>query len=140
MNKDLRIIKMSLILGIIADGLWTVALFIPEIYGLLLNNKNFNPNLETRIIMSIAGSLMLGWTLLLVWVLLKPIERRFIFILTVMVVLCLFIITLISAFNGRPAAIWLIIKTFIIMILMTYSYFKANRIARNQNITAHNNR
>ncbi|MFZ1291296.1 MAG: hypothetical protein WAR79_14460 [Melioribacteraceae bacterium] len=88
--------------------------------------------------MGIAGSLMLGWTILLIWVLLKPIERRFILILTASVVLCLFIITLISVLNGRPVAIWLLIKIFIIIILMTYSYFKADRIARNQNITARN--
>jgi hypothetical protein len=140
MNKDLRIIKVSLIIGIIADGLWAVALFIPELYRLLTNNMNFNPNFETRIIMGIAGSLMLGWTILLMWVLLKPIERRFILILTVPVVLCIFIITIIIIFNGRPFAIWLSIKTLIIIILMTYSYFKANRIARNQNTKEHNSR
>ena len=52
------------------------------------------------------------------WVLLKPIERRFILILTVPVVLCLFIITLISVFNGKPFAIWLSIIPFTSPVVM----------------------
>lgn len=131
MDKDLKIIKITLILGIIADGLWAAALFIPEIYRLLTNNANFNPNFDTRIIMGIAGSLMLCWTLLLVWVLLRPIERRFILLLTAMLVLCLFVIVLVSVLNGKLFSIWILLKTLVIIILMIYSYFKANRIARN---------
>jgi len=134
MNIDLRIIKTSYILGIIADGLWSVALFWPRLFSLLTNSADFNPNFETRIIMGIAASLMLGWTLLLTWALLKPIGRRFILILTAFVVFGLCIISLISFFNGNTFAIWLSIKTLGIMILMTYSYFKANRIAQSQNI------
>jgi hypothetical protein len=131
MNKGLGIIKLSYALGIFADALWTLAFFLPNVFGLLTNNLNFNPNFETRIIMGMAGSLMLGWTLLLIWAYLKPIERRFILILTAFpVVFCLFIITLISLFNNKTFAIWISIKTLLIILLMTYSYYKANKIAK----------
>ena len=133
MNKDLRIIKLSYVLGIIADGLWAVAFLFPPLFNLLTNNKNFNPDFETRIIMGIAASLMLGWTVLMIWALLKPLERRFILILTAFpVVLCLFVLSLLSVLNGNLFAIWLLFKTLLIIILMTYSYLKANRIVRNQ--------
>jgi len=131
MKTDLLTIRISYIVGIIADGLWTIALFFPKVFSIVTNNPNFAPELETRLIMGIAGSLMLGWTLLLIWAFLKPIERRFILLLTAFpVVLCLFVIALISALNNNQFAIWILIKTLVIIILMTYSYFKANRIAK----------
>ena len=131
MDKNIKIIKAAYILGILADSLWTAALFIPSLFSLLTNNSNFNPDFETRTIMGIAASLMLGWTLLLIWALLEPIERRFILILTVCpVILCLFVVTLISVLNGRMFSIWILTKILLIMILMTYSYFKASQLAR----------
>jgi hypothetical protein len=137
MSEDLKIIKAAYLIGIIADGLWAVALFFPPLFCLLTNNTNLNPDFETRMVMGIAGSLMLGWTLLLVWAYLKPIERRFILLLTAFpVVLCLFVITLISVFNGQTFVLWLSVKTFLIMILMTYSYFRANRMAKKQSIAS----
>lgn len=130
MNKNLALIKVTYSLGIIADGLWAAALFIPRLYGILTNNTNFSPDFETRSIMGIAASLMLGWTFLLIWAYLKPIERRTILVLTaVPVVLCLFVISLIGVLNGKMFAIWILIKTLVLMILMIVSYFKANKIA-----------
>jgi hypothetical protein len=131
MKTDLLIIKISYVVGIIADGFWTIALFSPKVFSIITNNPNFAPERETRLIMGIAGSLMLGWTLLLIWAFLKPIERRFILLLTAFpVVFCLFVIALISALNNNQFATWILIKTLVIIILMTYSYFKANRIAK----------
>jgi hypothetical protein len=135
MSTDIKIIKAAYLIGVIADGLWAVALFFPPLFCLLTYNTELNPDFETRMVMGIAASLMLGWTLLLVWAYFKPIERRFILLLTAFpVVLCLFVITLISVINGHPFVIWLSVKTFLIMVLMTYSYFKANRMAKKQNI------
>jgi hypothetical protein len=131
MKNDLFIIKISYVVGIIADGLWTIALFFPKVFSIITNNPNFAPEIEARLIMGIAGSLMLGWTLLLIWAFLKPIERRFILLLTAFpVVFCLFVIALISALNYNQFTTWILIKTLVIIILMTYSYFKANRIAK----------
>lgn len=59
------LIKIAYWLGIGADALWAVALFIPNIFGILTGQPAFNPDLQVRLIMAIGGALMTGWTLLL---------------------------------------------------------------------------
>ena len=74
-NKNMFWIKLPYWIGIAADGLWVVGLLSPAVYGLLTGNPGFNPTLDVRLLMGIAASLMAGWTALLVWGLLKPVER-----------------------------------------------------------------
>ena len=50
MKTDLLTIRISYIVGIIADGLWTIALFFPKVFSIVTNNPNFAPELETRLI------------------------------------------------------------------------------------------
>jgi len=69
--KDLKgklgLIKTAYWLGIVADAMWAIALLCPRIFGILTDPPDFNPNLQFRLIMSIGGILMLGWTILLIW-------------------------------------------------------------------------
>lgn len=76
------IIRFPYWLGIIADALWTITLLYPPAYGMLIGDANFSPDLQYKLTMSIGGILMAGWTLLLVWGLQSPVERRFVILLT----------------------------------------------------------
>jgi hypothetical protein len=58
-------IKVPYWLGIFADALWVAGLFSPVIFGILTGTPDFDPDLQTRLIMAIGGSLMAGWTLLI---------------------------------------------------------------------------
>ena len=60
--SKLFLIKLPYWLGIAADALWAVALFSPRVFGLLTGRPGFSPDLEVRLIMSIGGTLMTGWT------------------------------------------------------------------------------
>ena len=84
MNEQKRIllIKVAYWLGIGADALWAVGLLFPKIFGILVGRLDFNPDFQTQIIMGIGGSLMTGWTFLLLWAVRKPIERRVVILLT----------------------------------------------------------
>lgn len=55
MNEQNRIflIKVAYWLGIGADVLWATGLFIPQVFGILTGNPEFNPDLQTRLIMGI---------------------------------------------------------------------------------------
>ncbi|MFC2104376.1 hypothetical protein ACFLS4_03375 [Bacteroidota bacterium] len=75
-KKKMFLIKLPYWLGISADALWAIGLLIPTAYGYLTGNPDFNPSFETRQIMGIAGTIMTGWTFLLIWAVRKPIERR----------------------------------------------------------------
>ena len=45
-------------------------------------NPHFTPDSQTRLIMGIGGSLLTGWTFLLLWAVREPIERRAVILLT----------------------------------------------------------
>ncbi len=132
-KKRLFLIKIAYWLGIVADALWAVGLLFPQIFGILTGNPDFDPDLQTRIIMGIGGSLMTGWTLLLLWAVRKPIERRVVILLTAFpVVFGLFIVTLIGLLNGNTSSIWILTQTTILFISMVTSYIIAGKMDRDK--------
>ena len=130
-KKRLFVIKFAYWLGIAADGLWAVALFVPPIFGFLTGTLGFSPDEQVRLIMGIGGSLMTGWTLLLVWAVRKPFERRVVILLTAFpVVFGLFVVTLIGFLGGNTSSIWILVKTIILMISMITSYLLSGKIEK----------
>jgi len=126
-----RFIKMPYWLGIVVDALWVAGLFSPVVFGILTGTPDFDPDLQIRLIMGIGGSLMAGWTLLLLWAVQQPVERRCVILLTAFpVVFGMFVVALIGFLNGNTTNLWLIIKTVILMITMVASFFLAQRVSR----------
>ena len=58
-------IKLGYWLGIAADALWAAGLLVPKAFGILVGKADFQPDLQTTLIMWMGGSLMTGWTFLL---------------------------------------------------------------------------
>ena len=134
MNKAterILLIKIAYWLGIGADAFWAIGLMVPTVFGILIGNPDFNPDLETRLIMGMGGTLMTGWTFLLLWAVREPIGRKVVILLTAFpVVFGLFIVTLIGVLNGNTSAIWILVKTTILFISMITSYILAGKIAK----------
>ena len=129
--KNIRFIKIIYIIGIVADGFWTVILAFPEIFRIVTNNPDMNINTPIHSVFLIAASLMLGWTILLYLGYRKPVERRFILILTACpVVLGIFITSLISFIAGNTISGIFAGKTLVILILYTVAFFKAKKISK----------
>ena len=113
-------------LGIAADALWAVALFVPQVFGALTGNPDFNPDRDSRLTMAIGGVLMAGWTILLLWAVRDPIQRRFVILLTAFpVVFGFFTIALIQVLEGNAFQIWILFKTMVLFVSMIASYFLA---------------
>ncbi len=126
--RRLLLIKIPYWLGIAADALWAIGLFFPAVFGILIGNPEFNPDLQTRIIMGMGGSLMTGWTLLLLWAVRKPVERRVVILLTAYpVVLGLLAVALIGVLRGNTSGIWIIPKSVVLIVTMTVSYVLAGK-------------
>ncbi len=122
-QKRMFLINLAYWMGIGADALWAVGLFSPQVFAILTGNPDFDPDLQTRLIMGMGGSLMTGWTLLLIWAVRKPIERRVVILLTAYpVVFGMFIAAFVGFWNGNTSGIWIIIKSIVLMISMTASY------------------
>jgi len=132
MNKahSMTLIKGAYWLGIGADALWAAALLFPRVFGILTGRPDFHPDLQVRLIMGIGASLMTGWTLLLVWALQRPVERRAVLLLTAFpVVFGLFMVALVGFIAGNTAAGWILAKTCILFISMVTGYGLAGRMA-----------
>lgn len=130
-DRRLLLIKIGCWLGIAADALWAVALFIPKLFGMLAGLPDFNPGLQFRLSMAIGGTLMTGWTFLLLWVIRKPIERRFVILLTAFpVVIGLFIVALFEVLEGNTFQTWILVKTSVVFVSLIGSYILAGNIAR----------
>jgi len=84
--------------------------------------------------MGIGGSLMAGWTLLLLWAVRKPIERRAVILLTAFpVVFGLFVVALVGFLNEDSMNIWILIKSSILFISMVASYMLASNMDKELN-------
>ena len=130
-RMNLFIIRIAYWLGIAADALWAVALLVPQVFGNLIGNTDFSPDLQLRLMMGIGGTLMAGWTFLLLWAVREPIERRFVILLTAFpVVFGLFVVALIGFLAGNTFEIWILIKNTVLFISMITSYILASRVAK----------
>lgn len=130
-GKKLFLIKLACWVGIVADALWAVGLFLPALYGLLIDDPGFDPDLQMRLAMGLGGSLMAGWTFLLLWTVKQPIERRVVFLLTAFPVLVgLFAVALVDFLQGNTFVIWIMIKSVILFIAMIISYVLACKMEK----------
>jgi hypothetical protein len=121
------LIKLPYWIGIAADALWAVALFVPTVFGLLTGRPGFSPDLQVRLIMGIGGTLMAGWTCLLVWAVQDPVGRRVVILLTAFpVVSGLFLVALVGFLKGGLFNLWILCKTAFLFVTMITSYVLAS--------------
>lgn len=130
-GKRMAAIKLTYWLGIGADALWALGLPIPQVYALLVGAPNFTPDFHTRQLMLLGGSLMTGWTFLLIWALQKPVERRGVLLLTAFpVIFGLLITTGNGIANGNRFLYWALAKLAVLMVATVSSYILAGKLVR----------
>ena len=122
------IIKITYIVGIILDGLMGFDMFLYTFLGksIYLQNQNIPiSSSNTQPVMMLGTALMIGWTILLLWGLLKPIERKGTLIITAFPVVFLYLIyDIIQLINGVNAILSvLIIRCFLITLLIVAYIF-----------------
>ena len=128
------VIKIAYIVGIILDGLMGIDMFLYTFFGksIYLQNQNIPiPSSNTQPVMMLGTALMIGWTILLVWGLLKPIERKGTLIITAFPVVFLYLIyDIIQLINGVNAILTvLIIRSFLITLFIV-AYIFANQMKK----------
>lgn len=130
-KKRMFLIKLAYWLGIVADSFWAIALLFPQVFNVLTGRADLEIDIQTRFTLGIGGSLMTGWTLLLIWGIRKPIERRVVILLTAFpVVFGLTVVTLIGVLEGNTSTIWILAKNTILMISMVTSYILATKMEK----------
>ena len=101
MEKARLCLRISYWTGVVADGFFAIALAYPKLWGLALGIAPFAPDLQHRMDMGVGASLMLSWTILLLWADRRPLERKGVLLLTVFPALtCLAITGIASVISG----------------------------------------
>jgi hypothetical protein len=131
-QKRIQIMKTICWIGVAADALWTIALVFPQVYGLLTGSHDLQFSFPMRMVMGIAASLMAGWTLLLAWTAINPVERRMVMALTALpVVAGLLVVALIGiVIGGNASSGWILVKCSFLSISMLWGYRSASLIAK----------
>ena len=123
-----RWLRVSYWAGAIADALAAVAMFVPAVGAAIYGMEGFEPSAEYRYAMRLGGALMVGWTLLLLWADRKPLERRGVLPLTVVVIGGLASAGAYSVSAGliaRPMMIPTWVLQSVLSALFLYSYFRS---------------
>jgi len=126
MKSKVIFLRISYWFGAILDGIMVVPMLFPRIGGEMFGIANFNPGNDYKYSMMIGASLMLGWTILLIWADRKPVERKGIILITIIPVVIGIILAgifavcveLIQWENMLPT--WIL--QLILLILFLYSY------------------
>ncbi len=84
-----KLLIASYWIGILVDALATVLLFSPTVANMAFQPRSFEVSANYLYVSRIAGTLMLGWTVLLFWGQCKPVERADILLITLFPVVTL---------------------------------------------------
>ncbi len=87
MDNKVTLLRASFWAGAILDLLAFLLMLFPALFA--WNNRlvDFQPGVEYRYAMGMGAPLMLGWTVLLLWADRRPLERRSVLWITLLVVL-----------------------------------------------------
>ena len=82
-KNQIDIVRLAFYLGAFTDGLAVIPMLFPSIGIALFGGDSTQITDAYRYAMGIGSSLMVGWTVLLIWGALRPVERRAILLITV---------------------------------------------------------
>lgn len=131
MKKQILMLKISFIAGAVLDLFVALQMIFfrvfEKVYG--MNGSNFNN--EYKIAIWMAASLMLGWTVLLIWGFFKPVERKGIILITIFPVVAGLVCVEIFAVLSGTILLTQMLKTWIIQALIIFLYIFSYIYAKN---------
>ena len=126
MTRKMVLLRISYWLGAVLDGVLVVPMLSPKIGGAMFGIDRFDPGNDYRYAMMVGASLMLGWTILLIWAGRKPVERKGVLLLTVPIIIGLMLSNLFAVSVGLIRFERMIIPWVMetgILTLFCYGYF-----------------
>jgi len=130
-NNVIRWLRISYWVGAVVDFAAALMMLIPVLFAFMNQPVNFHPADEFRYAMGMGAPLMLGWTVLLLWADRKPLERKEILLITLLVVLgeaMTQIWGVVVGFVPLGSLVPTFIMQVVIFSLFLFSYFNARRM------------
>jgi peptidoglycan/LPS O-acetylase OafA/YrhL len=122
-ERHAHLLRRAFLLGAITDALALIPMLVPAMARLMWGFDD--PSGAYRFAMGYGASLMLGWTALLLWAHRRPLERRFVAALTVLVIYGLILTEIASVWSGQLEA-WRMIPTWclqgVLLVLFASAY------------------
>lgn len=110
-----KILRIAFLVGAIADAQSLLPLLFPSItklvFGIVVVSGTY------QLIMGECASLMLGWTVLLIWAYQKPLERKGVAGLTILVLLGLVLNEIVAVFLGH-STVWRMLPAWILQAIL----------------------
>ncbi len=120
MPTEEKLLRTAFLAGAVTDALALLPMLLPPLAALLWGFDDVSG--AYRFAMGYGASLMLGWTVLLLWAYQRPLERRFVAALTVLVIYGLVATEVVAVVTGR-LALWRMVPTWILQatLLMLFA-------------------
>ena len=123
MNKRLLFIRFTYWYGAILDLLVSIDMLLSITFEFSVSISNVSTEISYKYQTGMGAFLMLGWTILLLWADRKPIERRFILLLTIIPV-----IIGILVLNILYTNLWFMSIITLIIFIIAYTLAKSIKI------------
>jgi hypothetical protein len=129
-DRESRLLRRAFLLGAITDALALVPMLFPEMAAFLWGFSDSSGSY--RFAMGYGASLMLGWTALLLWAYQRPLERRFVAALTVVVIYGLILTEVVAVVSGampawRMVPTWFLQAGLLVLFATAYHYRTVQR-------------
>ena len=98
MKNQEKLLKLAFLLGIITDAFAVLPMLFPSVAEIFWGFSIFNG--EYIFAMLMGATFMICWTVLLIWAYIKPIERRFLALLTLCVIIGFVLGEIYALLNG----------------------------------------
>lgn len=113
--REERLLRTAFLAGAITDAGALLPMLFPPLAGVLWGFHDISGSY--RFAMGYGASLMLGWTVLLIWAYRRPIERRFAAALTVLVIYGLVATEVVAVLSGALEA-WRMVPTWCLQAVL----------------------
>jgi hypothetical protein len=115
MGRQEKILKAAFLVGAITDALAILPMVIPPLANLLWGFEDTSG--AYRFAFGYGASLMFGWTALLIWAYQKPLERKAVALLTVLVIYGLVFTEVVAVLTGN-IAVWRMLPTWFLQAIL----------------------
>ena len=128
-SKSEILLKIAFISGAIVDAFALLPMLIPSLSELMWGFENTRGDYYYA--MCMGASLMMGWTILLVWASIRPMERRIIALFTVSVILGM-VAAEVFAVAGGVMSFGRALPSFVMQALLTALFITAFLVSRKE--------
>jgi hypothetical protein len=110
-----KVLRVAFLIGATTDALAILPMLVPPLAYLLWGFEDVSGTYKFA--MGYGASLMLGWTALLIWAYQKPVERKAVAALTVLVIWGLILTEITAVLSGSLAA-WRMLPTWCLQAIL----------------------